>query len=82
MGDQGRLYVNGDVVPAYKKIIYHADLILPNQFEAEYVEFCAIQVTDGLTGNNLESSLELKLTPSVPSLKPFQSSTIPTPSHT
>ncbi|KAE8350207.1 Ribokinase-like protein [Aspergillus coremiiformis] len=35
MGDQGRLYVNTDVVPAYKKIIHHADLILPNQFEAE-----------------------------------------------
>jgi len=37
MGDQGRLYVNDDVVPAYKKIIHHADLILPNQFEAECV---------------------------------------------
>lgn len=36
MGDRGRLYVNQDVVPAYKKIIHHADLILPNQFEAEY----------------------------------------------
>lgn len=35
MGDQGKLYVNDDVVPAYKKIIRHADLILPNQFEAE-----------------------------------------------
>lgn len=35
MGDQGRLYVNEDVVPAYKKIVPHADLILPNQFEAE-----------------------------------------------
>ncbi|CAG7984193.1 unnamed protein product [Penicillium nalgiovense] len=35
MGDQGRLYVNEDVVPAYKKIIPFADLILPNQFEAE-----------------------------------------------
>lgn len=36
MGDQGKLYVNDDVVPAYKSIIQHADLILPNQFEAEY----------------------------------------------
>lgn len=35
MGDQGRLYVSDDVVPAYKKTIHHADLILPNQFEAE-----------------------------------------------
>lgn len=37
MGDQGRLYVNDDVVPAYKNIIRYADLILPNQFEAECV---------------------------------------------
>lgn len=37
MGDQGRLYVNDDVVPAYKNIIHYADLILPNQFEAECV---------------------------------------------
>ena len=37
MGDQGKLYVSDDVVPAYKKIIRYADLILPNQFEAEYV---------------------------------------------
>lgn len=35
MGDLGRLYVSEDVVPAYKKAIRHADLILPNQFEAE-----------------------------------------------
>lgn len=37
MGDQGRLYVNEDVVPAYKSILRDADLILPNQFEAEYI---------------------------------------------
>jgi pyridoxine kinase len=35
MGDQGRLYVAEDVVPMYKELITHADLILPNQFEAE-----------------------------------------------
>lgn len=35
MGDLGRLYVAEDVVPAYKRIIHHADLILPNQFETE-----------------------------------------------
>lgn len=35
MGDQGRLYVNADVVPVYKSLIPDADLILPNQFEAE-----------------------------------------------
>jgi pyridoxine kinase len=35
MGDNGRLYVAEDVVPAYKNLINDADLILPNQFEAE-----------------------------------------------
>ena len=35
MGDNGTLYVAEDVVPAYKLLIPHADLILPNQFEAE-----------------------------------------------
>jgi pyridoxine kinase len=35
MGDQGRIYVNENVVPAYKEILRGADLILPNQFEAE-----------------------------------------------
>ena len=37
MGDNGRLYVSEDVVPAYKALLQYADLILPNQFEAEYV---------------------------------------------
>jgi len=36
MGDNGTLYVAQDVVPMYKSLIPHADLILPNQFEAEY----------------------------------------------
>jgi pyridoxal/pyridoxine/pyridoxamine kinase len=35
MGDNGKLYVAEDVVPAYKALIKDADLILPNQFEAE-----------------------------------------------
>jgi pyridoxine kinase len=35
MGDNGKLYVAEDVVPAYKSLVPHADLILPNQFEAE-----------------------------------------------
>lgn len=35
MGDNGNLYVAQDVVPAYKSLIPLADLILPNQFEAE-----------------------------------------------
>ena len=35
MGDNGRIYVAEDVVPAYRSLMPHADLILPNQFEAE-----------------------------------------------
>jgi pyridoxine kinase len=35
MGDAGHLYVAEDVVPVYKSLLRHADLILPNQFEAE-----------------------------------------------
>ncbi|KAI9770271.1 MAG: putative pyridoxal kinase [Geoglossum simile] len=36
MGDEGKLYVSEDVVPAYKGLLHMADMILPNQFEAEY----------------------------------------------
>ena len=35
MGDNGRIYVAEDTVPAYKSLLRSADLILPNQFEAE-----------------------------------------------
>lgn len=35
MGDEGRIYVDEAVVPAYKSLLRDADLILPNQFEAE-----------------------------------------------
>lgn len=35
MGDSGKLYVAPDVLPVYKSLVHHADLILPNQFEAE-----------------------------------------------
>ena len=37
MGDNGKLYVAEDVVPAYASLVQHADLILPNQYEAECV---------------------------------------------
>ena len=36
MGDNEKLYVAEDVVPAYAALVQHADLILPNQYEAEY----------------------------------------------
>ncbi|KAH7064574.1 Ribokinase-like protein [Macrophomina phaseolina] len=35
MGDQGRCYVPEDEIPQYKALLREADLILPNQFEAE-----------------------------------------------
>ncbi|KAK4629530.1 Putative pyridoxal kinase [Fulvia fulva] len=35
MGDNGRLYVAEETVPAYKGLLQSADLILPNQFEVE-----------------------------------------------
>lgn len=35
MGDNGRLYVPENVVLCYKDLLQYADLILPNQFEAE-----------------------------------------------
>lgn len=35
MGDNGKIYVQEDTVPAYKGLLKDADLILPNQFEAE-----------------------------------------------
>ncbi|AEO65984.1 uncharacterized protein THITE_2113679 [Thermothielavioides terrestris NRRL 8126] len=44
MGDNGRLYVAPDVVPVYKSLVPHADLVLPNQFEAELLS--EVQITD------------------------------------
>jgi pyridoxal/pyridoxine/pyridoxamine kinase len=35
MGDNGKLYIPEDEVPQYKAMLRDADLILPNQFEAE-----------------------------------------------
>lgn len=37
MGDDGQIYVDKDVVPVYKNLLRDADLIVPNQFEAESV---------------------------------------------
>ncbi|KAF2403898.1 pyridoxal kinase [Trichodelitschia bisporula] len=44
MGDEGRLYISPDVVPAYKSLLPHADLALPNQFEAELLS--DVKITD------------------------------------
>ncbi|KIW14760.1 pyridoxal kinase [Exophiala spinifera] len=48
MGDQGRLYVAEDIVPAYKQLIREADLILPNQFEAELLSGLSIASLTGV----------------------------------
>ena len=37
MGDNCKLYKPEDEVPEYKTLLREADLILPNQFEAECV---------------------------------------------
>lgn len=44
MGDQGRLYVHESVPNAYKNVLHDADLILPNQFEAETLS--GVKITD------------------------------------
>ncbi|KAK1768338.1 proliferating cell nuclear antigen, N-terminal domain-containing protein [Phialemonium atrogriseum] len=48
MGDNGNLYVAQDVVPAYRNLVHHADLILPNQFEAELLSEVKIEDMDSL----------------------------------
>ncbi|DAA79760.1 TPA_exp: Uncharacterized protein A8136_0533 [Trichophyton benhamiae CBS 112371] len=63
MGDQGRIYVNEDVVPAYKALVPHADLILPNQFEAETYNVPHVIVTSvqlpGLPSSSASSVISL-----------------------
>ncbi|KEF55017.1 pyridoxine kinase [Exophiala aquamarina CBS 119918] len=48
MGDQGRLYVAEEIVPAYKQLVREADLILPNQFEAELLSGVSISSLSGV----------------------------------
>ncbi|KAH0544476.1 hypothetical protein FGG08_001374 [Glutinoglossum americanum] len=48
MGDEGKLYVNEDVVPAYKGLLRMADMILPNQFEAELLSGVKVDSIDAL----------------------------------
>ncbi|KAI1757072.1 Ribokinase-like protein [Xylaria castorea] len=54
MGDNGKIYVAEDVVPAYRSLIHHADLILPNQFEAELLS--GVAITDSAS---LERAIEV-----------------------
>ncbi|KAH9888232.1 Ribokinase-like protein [Xylariomycetidae sp. FL2044] len=54
MGDNGKIYVAEDVVPAYRNLIRHADLILPNQFEAELLS--EVKISDAAS---LERAIEV-----------------------
>ncbi|KAI1176648.1 pyridoxal kinase [Nemania sp. FL0916] len=54
MGDNGKIYVAEDVVPAYQRLIHHADLILPNQFEAELLS--GVKIIDSAS---LERAIEV-----------------------
>ncbi|KAI4092098.1 MAG: hypothetical protein LQ339_007994 [Xanthoria mediterranea] len=49
MGDEGRIYVDEDVIPAYRGLLRDADLILPNQFELELLSEIEIRSTSDLT---------------------------------
>lgn len=49
MGDEGRLYVPPDEVPEYKSQLRDADLILPNQFEAELLSGTQITSLESIT---------------------------------
>ncbi|KAI9813060.1 MAG: putative pyridoxal kinase [Pycnora praestabilis] len=55
MGDEGKLYVSEEVVPAYKNLLRDADLILPNQFEAETLS--GIRITTPATLQTAISNL-------------------------
>lgn len=66
MGDDGRLYVSEDVVPVYKSLLRDADLILPNQFEAESVpsktHIPSVQATANLPLTTTRLLSEIKIT--------------------
>lgn len=50
MGDNGELYVAAEVVPIYKSIIPHADIILPNQFEAQVLSGYKLDSVESIPG--------------------------------
>jgi len=49
MGDDGALYVAEEVVPIYKSIVPFADIILPNQFEAELLSNCKLDTLESIS---------------------------------
>lgn len=44
LGDNGKCYVDQDVIPVYKSLLRFADMLLPNQFEAETLS--GVKITD------------------------------------
>lgn len=56
MGDDGKMYVPEEVLPAYKSLLKDADMILPNQFEAEYVLRLSFHVHGRHWGSSPRSS--------------------------
>lgn len=52
MGDNGKMYVPEDILPVYRDIVVPlADIITPNQFEAELIT--------GLKMNDLDGALKV-----------------------
>jgi pyridoxine kinase len=49
MGDNGALYVSEEVLPMYKSIVPLADVILPNQFEAELLSDLKLDTVEAIT---------------------------------
>jgi pyridoxine kinase len=48
LGDDGELYVSKEVIPMYKSIIPLADIILPNQYEAEWLSEVRLDSIDAI----------------------------------
>lgn len=89
MGDNGKLYIPEDEVPEYKSLLREADLILPNQFEAECVLPFQLLIQHALLLKtqinpiaHIERSLKHPFTTSKLSHQQFKSSTQPTVSRT
>ena len=80
MGDTGKLYIPEDEVPEYKGLLREADLILPNQFEAELVHHA--YKTMGILTGIIDYSLTLRSPTSSRSPPQSKSFTRPTKSRT
>ncbi|KAF7721580.1 hypothetical protein EC973_004472 [Apophysomyces ossiformis] len=63
MGDDGQLYVAPEIVPLYRKILKVADVITPNQFEAETLS--GIQIDTLASARKVASALHALGSPNV-----------------